>query len=131
MICKTVIENGGKVLPNDQRSNYIIMNDGYDHKIWSREYLDRKNTDDQNRNIIHFRWIEESIRNKNMFDHCKALHLCPMPQKVPITAFQKTKVAFTCLDELEKAIFFTMADLYGLRESFEDGKTDFLIVVNE
>jgi len=40
-------------------------------------------------------------------------------------------VAFTCLDELEKAIFFTMAELYGLREVFEDGKTDFLIVVKE
>ena len=56
---RTIIENGGKVLPateNGGKSQYIITDDGCNNKIWDQLSTGQL-VDKLNRKIVHFRWV--------------------------------------------------------------------------
>jgi hypothetical protein len=74
---RTIIENGGQVVQSDKKANYIIFEDGYDNNIWRNANDDQ--TDELNRFIVHFRWVEECIRKNAVLEHLQQLHLCPLP----------------------------------------------------
>ena len=61
-MARNIIENGGKVLPagTHTSSNYVIMDDGTNPKIW--ELLGQGPLiDSKNRKIIHYRWVDYCI----------------------------------------------------------------------
>lgn len=70
--------------------------------------------DKHNRKVIHFRWVEESLKANHFLDDVNCLHLCPLPKKVPIEAFKDVHVKFTLVNNpKEKIIFDYLTDLYG------------------
>lgn len=34
---RTIIENGGHVVPHDSRANYVLFEDGYDPDVWRND----------------------------------------------------------------------------------------------
>jgi len=64
---RTIIENGGHVVKQDEKANYVIFEDGYDCDIWRNSNTDH--SDELKRFIVHFRWIEECIKKNSIFEH--------------------------------------------------------------
>lgn len=58
-IRRRIVENGGRVVGEDSRSNYVVQEDGFFPRIWQTEIMQ----DDKQRNIVHPRWLDECIRN--------------------------------------------------------------------
>lgn len=116
---RQIIENGGRVLDDDQKSNYVIAEDGYRQDVWT--VLSSGKGDEKQRLIVHRRWVEACIKENQIFDHENAYHLCPLPQKTPISVFKNVTIAF-CLftSELDKVIFETLANLAGFKNKFKE-----------
>jgi glutamate dehydrogenase/leucine dehydrogenase len=73
---RMLIENGGKVVDKSDNARYIICEDGFNKKLWVN---DNEKVDEKNRIIIHFRWVEECIKENKMLGYTEAYHLMPMP----------------------------------------------------
>ena len=57
--------------------------------------------DNKNRKVVHFRWLEECVHNNIIIDQELAMHLCPFPQKVPVSEFEQVSIAFSQLKMCE------------------------------
>lgn len=60
MTRRMVIENGGRVLDDDSKSNYVIAEDGYRKDIWT--VISNGKGDEKHRLIVHRRWVEACIK---------------------------------------------------------------------
>lgn len=94
--------------------------------------------DEKSRNIVHYRWIDECLRNQTIIMHRDYLNLLPLPHKVPhvnfskilqpeiqsnlgITDLQNGSIAFTLLQsEQDRYIFEGLAELYGIQNKFKE-----------
>lgn len=124
---KLIFENGGIVVESDLKSNFVIFADGFDKDVWKRGGVDQLN-----RNIVHFRWIEECIKSGRIVNHSEAIHLQPMPQQVPLPQSQRVTVAFALVQKaVDKLIFKTIADINGLVNDFKEKQTEFIIIIEE
>ena len=56
-IKRRIIEHGGKVVPSNDRANYVVQEDGYRADIWHLSSV----VDEMNRMIVHHRWIDHCI----------------------------------------------------------------------
>lgn len=73
------------------------------------------------RSIVHQRWVEACIKDKQIYDHINAYHLAPLPQRVPLQAFKEVSVAFCAFtSELDQLIFTSLSALYGFKEKFKE-----------
>jgi len=63
-----------------------------------------------------------------MYNHVNALHLCPLPLKVPIAEFSDVTIAFTCCQEFDRQVWEAVCKLYGINVEFTDGTTQYLVV---
>jgi len=81
------------VVDASKKAHYVIFEDGYDVEVWKN--ANEQQADSLNRNIIHSRWVTESIEQKEILEHVNKLHLCPLPHRPPVEAFANTTVAFT------------------------------------
>lgn len=60
-----------------------------------------------------------------------ALHLCPLPHKVPIKAFGDHCVELSnAADELELLVFTQLVKLYGFKKRWQDGHTTHLVILD-
>jgi hypothetical protein len=116
LMTRNIIENGGKVLASDNggavRSNYIIMDDGSDPKIWDK--LGQGSMVDQlNRKIINYRWVEHCIQRGQHEEDSDKMHLLPLPVKVPLPAFRAATVTLTLFEKSDREVFEFLVGLYG------------------
>lgn len=94
----------------NQKANYVIFEDGYDANVWQTI----GEPDELNRNRVHNRWVEDCIQHNQIFDCSNAYHLIPLPKSVPVQAFEKIGIAFTCYTTaVDQLIFGRLAALYG------------------
>lgn len=103
--------------------------------------------DDKQRNIVHYRWVDECIRQQEILMHHEQLHLVPLPHKAPNLnfasilqpAFQRQlgipenelhngSIAFTLVTD---QVFESLAELYGIQNKFKDGVTKYIVCVSE
>ena len=56
-IKRRIIEYGGKVVNENDKANYVVQEDGFCPDIWKLNGM----TDEMNRNIVHYRWVDECI----------------------------------------------------------------------
>mmetsp|Transcript_5604 Transcript_5604/g.9649 ORF Transcript_5604/g.9649 Transcript_5604/m.9649 type:complete len:115 (+) Transcript_5604:853-1197(+) len=67
-----------------------------------------------------------------MLKQSEAIHLNPLPHKVPVKGFEKACVDLTLVqNELDMHIFSSLIKMFGFQRKFEDGKTTHLIVFGE
>jgi len=60
-----------------------------------------------------------------------ALHLCPLPHKVPLKAFKGFCIELSnAATELELLIFTELTKLYGFQKRWQDGLTTHLVMLN-
>ncbi|TNV81653.1 hypothetical protein FGO68_gene48 [Halteria grandinella] len=120
-MARNIIENGGKLLPTDTytRSNYIIMDDGTNPKIW--ELLGQGPlVDHLNRKIIHYRWVDHCIQRNTLIDDCDKMHLLPLPNKVPIPSFSQAIVTLTLFEKNDREVFEFLVGLYGFGRNADE-----------
>lgn len=64
-----------------------------------------------------------------MLNTDSALHLQPLPHKVPIPAFANVCVEFAMVENmLDALVFENLVRLFGIKKQWKDGKTTHLIV---
>lgn len=78
-IKRRIIEYGGKIVDENDKANYVVQEDGYMPHIWKVDGM----TDSLNRNIVHYRWVDECINQQMILVHDEILQLIPLPHKVP------------------------------------------------
>lgn len=66
-IRRRIFEYGGKVVGEQDRANYVVQEDGHFADIWNTE--DQCMQDDKQRNIVHYRWVDECIRQQEILMH--------------------------------------------------------------
>ena len=76
---RRIIEYGGKVVRSTDRANYVVHEDGYREDIWRLQEMN----DEMNRNIVHYRWVDDCITNQGCFIQELRLDMYPLPHKVP------------------------------------------------
>lgn len=127
-------QHGGIVVESNKKAKFVIFEDGWESKIWSDQLI--ANGDHLKRHIIHYRWVEECIKAKQIFEHTTTLHLCPQPQPTPIEVFKDVGIAFTLIgcNPVDKLVFETLSKINGFKiieETFTKGAANYLIVVAE
>jgi hypothetical protein len=80
-IRRKIIENGGVVVNENQKAHYVMFEDGYDAEVWNKI---SEVKDELSRNIISHRFIDKCIERGEILSHENALHICPLPQSVPV-----------------------------------------------
>ena len=80
-IRRKIIENGGVVVNENQKAHYVMFEDGYDAEVWNKI---SEVKDELSRNIISHRFIDKCIERGEILSHENALHICPLPQPVPV-----------------------------------------------
>ena len=102
---RMIMEHGGIVVDENIKSNYIIQEDGYSVDGWNKH----GQGDSMSRKIIHFRFVEECIRLNCLLDEVNNIHLCPLPQRVPIEEFTNVTISLTTFTPVEKHVYGNMA----------------------
>ena len=77
---RTIISNGGVMIDSLDDAAFVIQEDGFDPNIWNKMGED-------NKNYVHFRYIQECIAMNQALNHEDGLYLCPTPQALPVRAF--------------------------------------------
>ena len=85
MTKRQILENGGRVLDEDQKSNYVIFDDGFRQDVWT--IISAGKGDEKGRLIVHKRWVEACVKENQIFDNENAYHLCPLPIQTPFPVF--------------------------------------------
>ena len=111
---KVIIENGGRYCKDPNKAMFIVQEDGYDDQIW-------KNQDLEGPKYIHFRFIQECIKEGAMLRTDDCLHLFPLPQKVPIKAFKNVCLEMALVpNQIELVVFESLIHLYGFTKKFTE-----------
>ena len=64
---RRIIENGGIVVGQNDRANYVVQEDGYFPQIWQADTQCMQ--DAKQRNIVHPRWLDICISNQSIVNH--------------------------------------------------------------
>ena len=86
---RMIIENGGRVIDDTNHSMFVIHEDGHNVNIWNEGDEEPAETPagQTKPKAIHFRWVQECINVQAELSADEAMHLCPLPHKVPIKSF--------------------------------------------
>ena len=117
---RLIVENGGVVVNMKDGAHYLVQEDGSNNNIWAKAFDGNDIMDEKNRKIIHFRWVIECINQNHLLNQTNAVHLCPLPQRVPIASFQDLAIEFTLFPEVDKYVFNKIAELYGFKITFKE-----------
>jgi len=148
-IRRRVFENGGKVVGDNHKANYVIHEDGYLVEVWRTDPSFMQ--DKLQRNIVHPRWIDECVRHQGILNHLEYLNLMPLPHKTPNMNFasimqqdvqsqlgvdaselRNGAIAFSLfLGEDDRYVFEGLAELYGIQNKFKDGVTKYVVCVSD
>lgn len=102
---------------------FVIIEDGYDPQIWDHS------NENETQIRIHPRFIFECQKHKALLDHGQALHLLPLPHRIPMPCFNNICVEFALVsDPIDALVFESLVKLFGIKKSWKDGKTTHLIV---
>ena len=110
-IRKKIIENGGVIVNENQKAHYVMFEDGYEPSLW-KKYIDMK--DELGRNIVSYRFIDLCIERGEILNHENAMHICPLPQAIPVKALSHLSISFTCCDRFDRDIWEGVCRLYGI-----------------
>lgn len=111
---KKIIENSGRVIDQAGQAMFLIMQDGFDEHIW-----DAEPEDDQVK--IHPRFIEQCCKHKAMLSTDSALHLQPLPQRIPCAKFSGICIEFAMVNnELDLLVFSCLVNLFGIKKSWKE-----------
>lgn len=121
---KKIIENSGRVIDQASQAMFLVMQDGFDENIW-----DPNQQAEEGQVKIHPRFINECCKHKAMLNSESALHLQPLPQRIPVANFASICVEFAMVsNELDLLVFENLVSLYGIKKQWKDGKTTHLII---
>ena len=122
---KVIIEYGGSVYEDEDKAKYIIQEDGINPDIWSwfnpKEGEEGSNQGEQQNEqpkliAVHFRFIQDCIKENTMLRYEDAMHLCPLPQKVPVKAFKTICIEMANITTLlDNLVFSSLVKLYGFK----------------
>ena len=75
--------------------------------------------------------MQECVKERAEMQTSDALHLCPLPHKVPLRLFKTYCIELSNAGtELELLIFTELTKLYGFQKRWQDGLTTHLVVLN-
>ena len=107
-----MIENGGRIVTEASKANYVLFEDGVETEIWQK--MTESSKDEMNRIIVHPRWIEYCCKQRQLMDHENMIFLSPLPRKTPVKGFQNVGIQFCCYaNQLDQFIFTNLAQVYG------------------
>ena len=115
---KLVIENGGRVI-DGEKAMFTIQEDGFDQSIWKKKSDDNAPVEDTR--VVHFRYVQACVKEKKMLITDDALHLLPLPHKVPIADFKNVCLEMAMVGSpLELLVFSQLIKLYGFKHQFKE-----------
>ena len=110
---RTVIENSGLLIDDEQKAKFVIMKDGINPKIWDENGDERR--------FIHYRFILECLKEGTMLSSTEAMHLLPLPHQVPIKCFSKVCLELALIKlPIDNIIFPSLVKLYGFKRQFKE-----------
>ena len=129
---KKILEYGGRLIDDASfDAMFLVQEDGYQRDIWSAGQGEEEESDKKKQKIVHERFIDECIKEKTMLNAADALHLQPLPHKVPIKNFSKACVQLALVESrIDGLVMEKLIDLYGFRSGWQQGVTTHLVLMS-
>lgn len=94
---------------------YLIIEDGHEKNVW------QESPKEDEQILLHPRFIYECKKQNSMLRTDNALHLLPLPHRVPIVDFKQICIEFAMLgNQLDALVFENLANLFGFKKAWKE-----------